>query len=249
MIIGGTGHLDRAGATNNPAMGKLEVCNVAANSPGLIGQPFRFIEHSATGYVGPFIVDAGARPGASCGRLTSYPVGATVHVAERPGSAVITQITVQSGTTVTTRPYYQCSGVVPPIAAILTSGTTTVTYTNTLASPYPCPALVVCVVAGDSGAHGSFNFSLTSVSGTPSTKSVSVILAQGNFSSCSGDITVPTGQVTVTEEANWPFYVSSVTSVPQGDLASENLAKQTATFVVQRVGATTAIFTDSTVAS
>ncbi len=248
LVVGGTGHLDGASATTKRATGNLEVCSVAAaNSPSLVGQPFHFIEHSSNSYIGPFTLDAGTRPGTSCGGVTKYQVGTTVHVGERTTlGTVINQVTVQSGQTVTTKKYGQCSGVVPPIAATIgTSGTTIVTYTNAIAIPYLCPAIEVCVMAADSGVQGSFNFTLTSlISGSLWSKRVSINLAQD--SACSGDVVAPPGQVTVTEESNPTYYVSAIEAIPTGDLVSENLTTQSATFSVGFGHATTAIFTDST---
>ncbi len=221
--------------TNAPSYGQLKVCKVAPSGSGLVGQPFSFTESTANSSVGPFSVDAATTPDTSCGGLTRYQVGTLVNISEAPTTGTqVTNIGVTGGSlSASNLSAGTATAVVGPSTV-----TTVVNYTNGLKPIILNGAIEVCKVAGDSYVNGTFNFTLSQ--GEWSTE-VSVLTGQ-----CSNDIPVPAGQVTVTEASSPPFYVSSVSAIPQGDLVSENLSNQTATFSVAVDSATTAIFTNST---
>lgn len=247
MLIADTGHLDSAGAASKPTTGKLEICSLAAaNSPSLLGQSFSFTETADGKTVGPFTVIASSKPATKCGGLTSYQIGTKVHVAEAPTPGVeISEITVKNGKTVRTEGGGgSCSGATgPPITPITVriggSGTATVTYTNAIVVPSLCSAIEMCVLGATSIPSGAFTFTLTSL---VSRWSKTVSLPSG--SECTGDISIPAGQVAVTEKSVFAYLVSSVAAIPSSALVSDNLAEHTATFSVSAGNATTAIFTD-----
>ncbi len=225
--------------TNVPSYGQLKVCKVAAaNSPSLIGQSFSFTERTANSVVGPFSVSAASKPDTSCGGLQRYQVGTRVNISEAATAGTqVTNVGVTGGS-LSSWSGQNATAIVGP-----SNVTTVVNYTNGITPIVLNGAIEVCKQAGDSYVSGTFNFELSS--GEWSTWT-SVYLPSGGGVFCTGDIPVPAGQVTVTEESAPPYYVSSVAAIPQGDLVSENLANQTATFSVSDGAATTAIFTNST---
>lgn len=97
----------------------------------------------------------------------------------------------------------------------------------------------VCKYAGDSQVQGTFNFKLTGAGGFSHSLSVPV-------GSCSGDISAPVGQVTVTETAQAPFFVAAITASPASDLVSANLAGGSGVFTVVGGQNTTANFWNKT---
>jgi len=217
------------------------VCEVAAaNSSSLLGQSFSFTERTADSVVGPFSVNAASKPDVSCGGLTRYRVGTRVSIAEAAVTGVQVSNVDVTGGSLSSWAGLDATAIVGP-----SNVTTVVNYTNEIVCGACGPgAIEVCVQAGDSTVNGTFNFQLSS--GEWST-SVSVTLPSGSGVVCTGDIPVPPGHVTVTEESDPPYDVSAVAAIPTGDLVSEDLATQTATFTVTDQVATTAIFTDSTV--
>jgi len=222
--------------TNAPSYAYLKVCKVAPAGSGLDGLPFSFTERTANSTVGPFTVNAAATADTSCGGLTRYQVGTRVNISEAATANVqVTNIDVTGGSLATSN---YALGTATAIVGPSTV-TTVVNYTNNNVPPQEFGYIEVCKQAGDSFVNGNFTFDLSE-----GEWSSSVTVPTGG---CSGDIQVPAGQVAVTEESNPPYYVSSVAAIPQGDLVSENLANQTATFTVAaNAPATTAIFTNST---
>ena len=219
--------------TNASSYGQLKVCKVAPAGSGLVGTAFNFTERTANELVGPFAVDAATKPDTSCSGLTRYRVGTKVNVSEAPTTGTeVTGIDVTGGTLASAN---YAAGAATAIVGPSTV-TTVVNYTNGIGF-IGSGEIEVCVVRGDSNVQGSFNFDLSSGEWSAS---VSVTTSQ-----CT-EIEVPLGQITVTEEVKPPYDVSSVTAIPQGDLVSENLAKQTGTFSTSFDAATTAVFTDST---
>lgn len=238
-LVGGTGHLDSASATSKPAMGKLEVCTSERDTPSLIGVPFSFTESKGRSTVGPFSVDAAAKADVNCGGLTKYPVGTKVNIAELPNSSgvQVETIHVANGT---------ASNVnLPAGTATVTVGASTVITKVNYANGIPggrLASIEVCVLPGDKSVTGSFTFGLSEGKWSDTLPPVPA-------NQCSGDVTVRPGQVTVTEEPSSPYDVSSVGSIPQSALVSEDLAKGEATYSVGNGSSVTAIFTNSTVTS
>ncbi len=239
-----TAHVDVAAGsettatfTNEPTYGQLKVCKSEYNSPSLIGEPFSFTESAGANTVGPFSVDAAATANTSCGGLTRYQVGTRVNIAELPSSgSSVYSITVTHGTesNVNTTAGTVTATVGPP-----TVGTTIVDYANWIPPTTQTGSIEVCKQAGDQFVSGSFNFVLSEGEWSETLPPVPV-------GQCSGDVTVPAGQVTVTEEPSSPYYVSSVGSIPQSALVAENLANSEATYAVAVNSSVTAIFTNST---
>lgn len=222
--------------TNAPTIGQLKVCKSEFDTPSLIGQPFSFTETAGGTVVGPFSVDAAATANTSCGGLTSYPVGTKVNIAELASGASVHGITVTNGTLSNKN---LAAGTVTVTVGSPTVGTTIVNYANWIPSSPGTGLIEVCKQAGDQFVTGSFTFTLTE--GTFSDTLAPVPVGQ-----CSGDVSVPAGQVTVTEEPSFPYYVSSVGSIPQSALVAENLANGEATYSVPALSSVTAIFTNST---
>ena len=228
--------------TNAPGYGQLKVCKVAAaNTPFLIGQSFSFTERTTNSHVGPFSVVAAAKPDTSCGGLTRYRIGTRVNISETATAGTqVTNVAVTGGT-LSSWSGLNATAIVGPSTV-----TTVVNFTNGIISLIN-GFIEVCVQPGDSSVQGTFYFDLSS--GQWSGNGVPVTVSPGNIV-CTGDIPTPVGQVTVSEESNPAYDVSSVAAIPTGDLVSENLVSQTATFSVPFLsnGATVAIFTNSTVA-
>ncbi len=124
------------------------------------------------------------------------------------------------------------------------NGAATVRFANYKSDPQQAGGtglIEVCKWASDIYVAGSFPFTITAGGATVGTYSVAV-------GACTGAISVPAGSVTVTEGIESPYYVSAVTAQPSGNLASKNLAGQSATFNVADSTAvtTTANFTNDT---
>lgn len=221
---------------NAQAYNYLKVCKVAGD-PSLMGNPYSFTETAGGSVIGPFSVRAGPTSPLNCGGLTKYPVGTKVTIKELP--AVNTMVSniqvVGSYKTYSNLSTRTVVAVVGPVG----HGVTEVIYTNVANTPPVGGFIEVCKVAGDSYVSGSFTFTITNASGFKYTQSVPV-------GQCTGDISVPAGEVTVTEAPNAPYYLSGVWAVPSGALESYNLANGTATFTVASNATTTAFFQDST---
>jgi hypothetical protein len=219
--------------TNKANNGQLKVCKVAGNS-ALLGQSFSFTESAGGNTVGPFAVNAGTAAAPNCGGLTTYQVGTNVNIAETAQQGIVaSNISVSNGSASNVN---LSGGTVT--ATVGAGAVTIVTYTNVPVINQPTGAIEVCKQAGDSYVNGSFNFSLSEGEWS---SSVSVLTGQ-----CSGEITVPAGQVSVTEAPSAPYYLASVSSIPQSALLGSNLANGQATFAVSSGSATTAIFTNAT---
>ncbi len=218
--------------TNQPSYGYLKVCKVAGTS-NLLGHSFSFTESTANTSVGPFAVTAASTPDTNCGGLTKYQVGTRVNIVEAATAGVTVSNVGVTGGSLASWSGQNATAIVGPSTV-----TTVVNYTNSSSITQPPGAIEICKQAGDSYVNGWFNFELSQGEWSTTT---SVLTGQ-----CTGDIPVPAGQVTVTEEPSSPYYVSSVAAIPQGALVAENLANQTATFSVASQSATTAIFTNST---
>jgi hypothetical protein len=124
------------------------------------------------------------------------------------------------------------------------NGAATIRFANIKTDPQQAGGtglIEVCKWASDIYVAGSFPFTITAGGATVGTYSVAV-------GACTGAISVPAGSVTVTEGIESPYYVSAVTAQPSGNLASKNLAGQSATFNVAEGTdvMTTADFTNDT---
>jgi hypothetical protein len=112
---------------------------------------------------------------------------------------------------------------------------TTVTFTNKVAPPPPPPpppTLRVCKVAGPGVALGK-EFAFT----------VGTVKTTAKAGSCSAPLTLPAGNVTVTETPVTGFAVTAIAVTGVGALVSSDLAKATAVVAVKS-GATSVSFTN-----
>jgi hypothetical protein len=109
---------------------------------------------------------------------------------------------------------------------------TTVTFTNKVAPPPPPPTLRVCKVAGPGVKLGT-EFAFT----------VGTTKTTAKAGSCSAPLTLPAGDVTVTETAATGFAVTAITVKGVGTLVSSDVAKGTAVVKVAS-GATDVSFTN-----
>jgi hypothetical protein len=123
--------------------------------------------------------------------------------------------------------------VVKVPAGNVTSGTT-VTFTNKVTPPPPPPTgtLRVCKVAGPGVATGK-EFSFT----------VGTAKTTAKAGGCSAPLTLPLGNVTVTETSATGFAVTAITVTGTGALVSSDLAKASAVVKVA-TGATSVSFTN-----
>jgi hypothetical protein len=123
------------------------------------------------------------------------------------------------------------------------NGAATVRFANIKTDPQQAGTglIEVCKWGSDNYVEGSFPFTITAGGATVGTYSVAV-------GACTGAIPVAAGSVTVTEGSEYPYYLSAVTAQPSGNLASENLTGQSATFNVADSTdvTTTANFTNDT---
>jgi hypothetical protein len=178
----GAGALVTVTFTNGPAFGQLKVCAIAGN-PSLDGQFFSFTEQSGGRIVGPF--NAQADPVGTklhCGGLATYRIGAVVNISEAPTPSVsVLSVTGASW-----------SGGQDSEVTIDSAGVTVVSYTNGFATGLPS-YLEVCVQPGDPGVGAGPSTFTISGNGQPPTN-VLVL-----FGECSGDVSLPSGDYTVTE--------------------------------------------------
>jgi len=113
----------------------------------------------------------------------------------------------------------------------LSASTTTTTTTN--------GSIEVCKIAGDKWVHGAFWFTINNSSGFSAAQSVPT-------GSCTGDISVPAGSVTVREAANAPYYLGQVWVAPAGYIVSSDLALRKVVFNVVAGQNTTGFFRNYT---
>jgi len=218
---------------NQPNGSVLKVCKVAGSGVP-VGQSFTFTENAGGQTVGPFAVAAGTAPGQSCGYATDYQVGTKVSIAEVATPGIAATSIVVSGTGASQSNTNLNAGTV---TATVGSGITEVDYTNSVVVNQPPGYIEICKNAGDPFvAPGPWMFTLSQ--GNWSTTQ-SVLAGQ-----CTGDVAVNPGQVNVSETFAAPDYVSSIASIPSGDLLGSNLANGSATFAVASGVATTAVFTN-----
>lgn len=109
---------------------------------------------------------------------------------------------------------------------------TTVTFTNKVTPPPPPPTLRVCKVAGP-GVKVGTEFAFT----------VGTTKTTAKAGSCSAPLTLPAGNVTVTETAATGFAVTAITVKGVGTLVSSDVAKGSAVVKVAS-GATDVSFTN-----
>jgi hypothetical protein len=192
--------------------GNLKICKVAGDS-SLAGDLFSFTENG-----GPAFSVAAGYPSANCSAVTSYQVGTVVNVAElaTPG-LYVSNITVSNSRGTNT------NDPAGTVTATVGTGTTVVTYTNSIIPPAQTGWLEICKSAYDEYVNGYFNYTITAP-GFSATQSV--LTGQ-----CSNPIQVPAGNVSVAETAVFPFTVEAIYAY-QGPVVAENLTNGTVTVTV-----------------
>ena len=123
-------------------------------------------------------------------------------------------------------------------AVVVGSGLTTLTVTDTTTPPPPQQGtLELCKSAADKFVQGSFDFNV-SAPGFSSPQSVPT--GQCN------DVTVPAGNVSITENVKFPYAVTSLSAIPKTALVSSDLSTQNAVVAVPSGGTTTVFFKNTT---
>jgi hypothetical protein len=212
--------------TNKVPPAQLKVCKVAGD-PSLVGDLFSFTENGGS----PFSVAAGTPSAPNCSSLQTYQVGTNVNIAELPtAGTMVSSIAVSPATEAS-----NTSTANGTVTVTLQPGVTVVTYTNVPVSPTQTGLLEVCKLASDQYVTGSFQFTITAAGGFSETASVAV-------GQCTQALTVPAGNVTVTETQRAPYFLDDVFTVPYNDLVSQNDANGTAVVnVVQSNSAETQV--------
>jgi len=211
--------------------GTLQVCKVAGAGIA-VGTPFTF---NVAG--NPVTVLAGLAPGGSCSTALVVPAL----------PATITE-TIPSGTTLASVSTLPGAGLL--ISSDLAAGTATVavnpggqtivTFVNTIPPPPTTGFLQICKIAG-SGVTLGTNFTFN-VAGT----SVTVAAGPPSPGSCSPALTLPAGQVLISETLPSGTVMTAVSTLPSaGLLAGSDLAAGTATVTIIAGAQTIATFTDS----
>src|SRR5262245_21909112 len=217
--------------------GQLQVCKVAGNGV-TVGTNFTFAV-SANGATQNFTIAAGAGPTGTCANTGTFPVGTTVTVAEGAQTGVSTSsITVNpAGAQQGTSDLANRSAV-----AIVGSGATTMTFTNTTGvAGGGNGTIVVCKVAGTGVTAGSsYTFNVGG-------QNVTVAAGAGPTGTCSSPVTLPAGAVSVTENAVSGTVVETITGSPAP--TNVNLANRSAAVQVAQGQQSTITFTNAAASS
>ncbi len=220
------------------ATGNLNICKVAA-AP-LAGQTFPIQVATWSGsFYKVYSLTAGAAPGGCSGSIP-FTVGTTVLVEEAaspgvPYPGVVPAFSLSQGS---------FSGNMPSldlVALSVGSGTTTLTITNTPVIPVGTGSIQVCKTAGDSYVDGqTFDYSLSGAGGFNATTDV---LAN----QCNTVDNVPAGSpVSITEQAQFPYALTSVSALPSNSLLSSDLDTQNASVEVEPGQEINVFFTNDT---
>ena len=211
--------------------GTLQVCKVAGSGV-TIGTSFSF---SIAG--NPVTVLAGAGPSGTCSTAlvvpalptliteTIPPGSALASVSTLPGAGLLLSSNLAAGTAT---------------VAVNPGGQTIATFVNTIPPPPITGFLQICKIAGSGVALGT-NFTFD-VAGTP----VTVAAGLPSPASCNTAMTLPPGQIPITETLPSGTAMTAVSTLPNaGLLTASNLAAGTATVTVIAGAQTTVTFTDS----
>jgi hypothetical protein len=197
-----------------PAIG-LKVCKQSP-APTLVGKFFSFSENGNAA----FSVAAGNVGAPNCGPVTKYALGTVVNVAE-----LATAGTHVSGISVSNGRGSNVNTAAGTVDATIGAGVTIVTYTNDVNQITQKGFIEVCKYAADQFVHGSFSFTITDANGLVLHESV--LLNQ-----CTAPLEVAVGNVSVSEAAQAPYYVSSINVFPSGRTVTSNLTNRTITVKV-----------------
>lgn len=223
------------GTTAAAGTSEFEVCNIAGPSTSNTVS-FPFIEATWNGsFVTSYSLTAVPSPG-SCGPQHSFTAGSQVLAEEAayPGVPVAN----------TTVAFHVTNGTLAGqalglafAAVTVNTGLTVLDVTTTSDPPPQAGTLELCKSPADQYVQGSFNFSVTGT-GYSSTQSV-------RTNQCN-DVTVPSGSVSITEDVQFPYALTSVSAIPSNSLVSSDLDTQNAVVSVLPSGTTTVFFTNAT---
>jgi hypothetical protein len=209
----------------------VQVCKVAGAGV-TAGTNFTFTL-TANGQPKTVTVAAGAAPAGTCVSAGDYGVGTLVDVRETAQQGVTT-----SSIVVSPAGAQQGTSDLPGRAAaiIVGSGTTSLTFTNTNATPVVTGTLVICKVGG-TGITAGTNFSFTAGAQT-----ATIAAGAAPNGTCGSAITLPVGPVTVTENAVTGTSVQSIAGTPAP--TSVNLSTRSATVAISAGQETRITFTN-----
>ena len=211
--------------------GTLQVCKVAGSGVA-IGTNFSF---SIAGT--PVTVPAGPAPLGSCSAALVVPAVPRLITETIPSGTALASVSTQPG-----------AGLL--ISSDLAAGTATVgvnpggqtvaTFVDTIPPAPTTGFLQICKIAGSGVVLGT-NFTF-GVAGTP----VTVAAGPPSAGTCGTALTVPAGQVLITETVPSGTLMTAVSTLPSaGLLTASNLAAGTATVTVIAGAQTIVTFTDS----
>ena len=229
FALNGAVTMDTNSAT--ACQGTLQVCKVAGSGV-TEGTNFSF-DVAGT----PVTVAAGAAPLGTCSAALVVPAVPATIAETIPSGASLASVTTLPG-----------AGLL--ISSDLTLGTATVavnpggqtiaTFVNTVPPPPITGFLQICKIAGSGVALGT-NFTFD-VAGTP----VTVAAGPPSPASCSAALTLPAGQVLISETLPTGTTMTAVSTLPSaGLLIASDLPAGTATVTVNAGVQTIATFTDS----
>jgi hypothetical protein len=206
--------------------GFVQVCKKAASGDSLTGT-FAFAI-AAGGTTTSTTVAVGA-----CSASIRVPAGQATVTEAAKTTAAVSAIDVAPADRAVSSSVPNRTATVKVVAGAA-STQTVVTFTNKTVPP-PTGTLRVCKVAGPGVSTGQ-EFSFTVGTATTTAKA----------GSCSAPLTLPTGNVTVTEKVPAGFAATAIAVTGAGSLVSSNVGTATAVVKVA-VGATDVSFTDKTV--
>jgi hypothetical protein len=214
---------------------QFEVCKVAGDA-SLDGVSAPIIEGNWSGsFYTSYSLTAEPSPG-TCGPKHAFTPGAMVLVEEAaspgvPVPGVTPTFSVSNGTVDSVVANLEF------VAVTVKSGLTVLTITNRPTPPPQQGTLELCKSAADKYVEGTFSFSVTAAGFKAAP---SVLTGQCN------DITVPSGNVSVTENVEFPYAVTSMAAIPKAALVSSDLNTQNALVAVVPGGTTTLFVTNAT---
>ena len=211
--------------------GTLQVCKVAGS--GVVpGTNFSF---NIAGT--PVTIPAGPAPSGSCSAALTVPAVPTTITETIPSGTTLASVNTLPGAGLLISSDLAAGNAV---VAVDPGGQTIATFVNTVPPPPATGFLQICKIAG-SGVTLGTNFTFN-VAGTP----VTVAAGAPTAGTCGTPLTLPAGQVPITETLPNGTAMTAVSTLPNaGLLTASNLAAGTATVTVIGGAQTIVTFTDS----